>query len=185
MKFITLFLILFTFQLCATSFSLPLDPHVVIQTNQGEIEVRLFPAVAPKAVENFIRLAEKGYYNNLIFHRIVKDFVIQGGDPKGNGTGGKSIWGKDFVDEFNPAVKFDRAGLLAMANKGPNTNGSQFFITLVKTPWLNGRYTIFGEVVEGMEVVEKIHRAGSHSGSPINTQKILHIYLKKEAAVAE
>src|SRR6185295_8535359 len=114
------------------------------------------PKEAPKTVENFTRLAKKGYYNNLIFHRVIDGFMIQGGDPQGTGMGGESIWGKAFEDEFSEKLKFEKKGLLAMANSGPNTNGSQFFITLVPTPWLNGNHTIFGEVVSGYETVEKI-----------------------------
>lgn len=141
------------------SFAMPMDPVIVMQTNQGEIELRLFPAVAPLAVENFLRLAESGYYNNTVFHRLEKDFVIQGGDPKGTGFGGKSIWGTPFANEVHPSVNFDRPGLLAMANAGPHTNNSQFFITLDQARWLDGKYTIFGEVIRGFEVVEKINKA--------------------------
>ena len=101
-------------------------------------------------------LAEKGYYDSIIFHRVIDGFMIQGGDPTGSGYGGKSIWGVPFEDEFSPELRFDRPGLLAMANSGPKTNGSQFFITLAATPWLNDKHTIFGEVIEGMDVVEAI-----------------------------
>jgi cyclophilin family peptidyl-prolyl cis-trans isomerase len=128
----------------------------VIETNMGTIEIELFRADAPKTVDNFIGLAKKGYYNGLIFHRVIDNFMIQGGDPTGTGAGGESIYGKKFEDEISPKLKFDRAGLLAMANAGPNTNGSQFFITLVPTTWLNTRHTIFGEVVAGMDVVKAI-----------------------------
>ncbi|MDD5519148.1 MAG: peptidylprolyl isomerase, partial [Candidatus Omnitrophica bacterium] len=119
---------------------------VVLETNQGSIEIRLMPEAAPKACENFTKLVEKGYYNGLIFHRVIKDFMIQGGDPTATGAGGESIWGKPFADEVTPGVKFDKPGSVAMANAGPNTNGSQFFITTAATPWLNMRHTIFGEV---------------------------------------
>lgn len=128
----------------------------VIETNMGTIEVELFRTDAPKSVDNFIGLAKKGYYNGLIFHRVMDNFMIQGGDPTGTGAGGESIYGKKFEDEISPKLKFDRAGLLAMANAGPNTNGSQFFITLVPTTWLNTHHTIFGEVVSGMDVVKAI-----------------------------
>jgi cyclophilin family peptidyl-prolyl cis-trans isomerase len=128
----------------------------VIKTNMGTIELELFSKEAPKAVENFTRLANKGYYDGVIFHRVIDDFMIQGGDPTGTGRGGESIWGKPFEDEFSPALKFDQAGLLAMANAGPGTNGSQFFITLAATPWLNNHHTIFGKVVKGMDVVQAI-----------------------------
>ena len=117
---------------------------VVLETNQGNIELKMFPKVAPLAVENFTTHVKNGYYNGLIFHRVIKDFMIQGGDPTGTGTGGTSIWNKEFVNEYAPNVVFDKPFLLAMANHGPNTNGSQFFITTKATPWLNGGYTIFG-----------------------------------------
>jgi peptidylprolyl isomerase len=128
----------------------------VMETNQGTIKLKLFPDAAPKAVENFKGLAKKGYYNGVTFHRVIEGFMIQGGDPRGTGTGGESLWGKPFEDEFSPKYRFDRKGLLAMANAGPRTNGSQFFITLGPTPHLNDRHTIFGEVMSGMDVVEKI-----------------------------
>ncbi len=127
-----------------------------IETSRGRITLRLFSDIAPKAVENFERLAQKGYYDGVTFHRVVDGFMIQGGDPSGTGFGGKSIWGAPFADEFSPTQRFDRPGLLAMANTGPGTNGSQFFITLKATLWLNDRHTIFGEVIEGMDVVQAI-----------------------------
>ena len=129
---------------------------VVLETSQGPITLRLWPQIAPHTCENFIGLVEKGYYNGLIFHRVIKEFMIQSGDPAGNGTGGESLWGIPFEDEVKPDVMFDRPGLLAMANSGPNTNSSQFFITTVPTPWLNGKHTIFGEVIAGMEAVKRI-----------------------------
>lgn len=128
----------------------------VMKTSMGEITLRLFEDAAPKAVENFTRLAKKGYYEGIIFHRVIEGFMIQGGDPTGTGRGGRSIWQVPFEDEFSPDHRFDRKGILAMANAGPKTNGSQFFITLDKTPWLNDRHTIFGEVVDGLDVVEAI-----------------------------
>ena len=128
----------------------------VIKTNMGTIELELFPKEAPKAVENFTKLANEGYYDGVIFHRVIDNFMIQGGDPTGTGRGGESIWGKPFKDEFSPNLKFDQPGLLAMANAGPGTNGSQFFITLAPTPWLNNHHTIFGKVINGMDVVQAI-----------------------------
>jgi len=128
----------------------------VIKTNMGTIKCELLPEVAPKAVENFVGLSDKGYYNKLTFHRVIDKFMIQGGDPNGNGTGGQSIWGGTFDDEFNENYKFDSAGVMAYANRGPNTNGSQFFITLEPTPSLNFHFTIFGKVVDGMDVVKAI-----------------------------
>ncbi len=128
----------------------------IIKTNMGTIELELFDKLAPKTVENFVGLAEKGYYNGVIFHRVIDGFVIQGGDPTGTGRGGQSIWGKRFEDEIVPSLTFDGPGILAMANSGPNTNGSQFFITLAAKPGLNGGYTIFGKVIKGMDVVYAI-----------------------------
>lgn len=162
------------------------DKTAVIVTTKGEIKVRLFGEHAPKAVENFITHAKNGYYNGIKFHRVIKDFMIQGGDPLGNGTGGESIWGKPFEDEFTPELHNIR-GALSMANAGPCTNGSQFFIvqaktvpdgmlsqleeledrgfpkacaedykTLGGTPWLDFRHTVFGQVYDGMGVVDSI-----------------------------
>ncbi len=153
---------------------------VVLKTSQGDIELKLMPKVAPKAVKNFMTLTKRGYYNGVIFHRVIKGFMIQGGDPTGTGRGGKSIWGKVFKNEYAPNVTFDRPYLLAMANAGPNTNGSQFFITVASTPWLNGGYTIFGEVIKGKKVVDKIdHVKTSASNRPVREQKIIKAYLKK------
>lgn len=130
----------------------------VIKTNMGTIEIELFADQTPKTVENFVGLADSGYYNGVIFHRVIANFMIQGGDPTGTGRGGQSIWGKKFEDEIVPSLVFDQPGILAMANSGPNTNGSQFFITVVPTDWLNGNHTIFGQVVEGMDVVYAISK---------------------------
>ena len=161
------------------------DTLATIKTNMGEIKIKLFPAEAPKTVENFTTHAKNGYYDGLIFHRVIKDFMIQGGDPTGTGMGGESIWGHSFEDEFD--VKLHNIkGALSMANAGPNTNGSQFFIVqadsvpgnmleqmkempesfpedIVKayeekggTPWLDFRHTVFGQVVEGIDVVDSI-----------------------------
>ncbi|MDO9513710.1 MAG: peptidylprolyl isomerase [Elusimicrobiota bacterium] len=142
----------------------------------GEIVIKLYPDKAPVTVDNFVDLAKgdkmfmdprtrqqitRPFYNGLIFHRIIKNFMIQGGCPMGNGTGGP---GYRFKDEFDVSLVFDRPGLLAMANSGPGTNGSQFFITTVPTPWLNNKHTIFGEVIEGMDVVKKIEAVKTGSG---------------------
>lgn len=126
-----------------------------IITNKGSINIKLFPEVAPFTVLNFAHLSMIGYYDNLTFHRVIDEFMIQGGDPEGNGTGGP---GYQFHDEFKKEVVFDRPGLLAMANAGPSTNGSQFFITHVETPWLNYKHTIFGEVVSpaDQDIVNRI-----------------------------
>ena len=153
---------------------------VIFETNRGNIELKLFDNLAPKTVENFKGLVAKGYYNGTIFHRVIKQFMIQGGDPTGTGRGGESIWGGKFADEFNSALQFDRKGLLAMANAGPNTNGSQFFITTAATPWLNMKHTIFGEVASGYEAVEAIENAPTQPGDrPVEEQKILKVYVKK------
>jgi cyclophilin family peptidyl-prolyl cis-trans isomerase len=128
----------------------------IIQTNMGTIELELFADKTPKTVENFVGLANKGYYNGVIFHRVIDNFMIQGGDPTGTGRGGQSLWGGKFEDEFVPELKHDSEGILSMANAGPNTNGSQFFITLKATPWLDGRHTVFGKVIKGMDVVKAI-----------------------------
>lgn len=152
---------------------------VVFETTQGNIEFKLYPEVAPKACENFVGLVKKGYYDGIIFHRVIQGFMIQGGDPTGTGRGGESLWGKDFEDEVTPSVTFNRAGLLAMANRGPSTNGSQFFITTVPTPHLNMRHTIFGEVVGGMDVVTAIETTPVGPGDkPVTDQKIIKAYVK-------
>lgn len=157
-------------------------PIAVIETNQGNIEVALRPDIAPKATENFLKHAKDGYYNGVIFHRVIKKFMIQGGDPEGTGRGGKSIWGTPFEDEVTASVKFDHPGVLAMANAGPKTNGSQFFITTAATPWLNMKHTIFGEVVGGYDVVQKIENTKTGPGDrPAEPQKIIRIYLKEDA----
>lgn len=157
-------------------------PIATLETNQGEIKIKLFEKQAPMTVENFIRLAKKKYYDGTIFHRVISDFMIQGGDPEGDGTGGESIWGHPFEDEFSDEL-FNLRGALSMANSGPNTNGSQFFIVQNKnmpkrfireldgagypkeiikaykqggTPWLDNRHTVFGQVIAGMDVVDKI-----------------------------
>lgn len=156
------------------------DVIMVMETTQGTIEIKLMPQVAPKACENFIKLAGKNYYDGLTFHRVIKEFMLQGGDPTGTGAGGESIWGKPFEDECIESVTFNKAGLLAMANSGPNTNGSQFFVTTVETPWLNQNHTIFGEVVKGMDIVSKIENTKTTTqDKPVTPQKILKLYVKK------
>jgi peptidyl-prolyl cis-trans isomerase A (cyclophilin A) len=152
-------------------------------TTEGEFTVRLFEDRAPLTVANFTGLAEgtkdpatgkpgqaKPFYDGLIFHRVIEGFMIQGGDPQGNGRGGPSY---TFADEFDPKVGFDRPGLLAMANRGPNTNGSQFFITLAATEWLNGKHTIFGEVVEGLDIVMKIGSVRTGPGDRPETPVVI------------
>jgi peptidylprolyl isomerase len=156
----------------------PKQSHVVIETNLGNIEITLFNDLAPKACENFLGLAQKSYYNGTTFHRVIPQFMLQGGDPQGNGTGGESVWGKKFEDEFSSSLTFNRPGLLAMANSGPNTNGSQFFITTVATPWLNRKHTIFGEVTKGYDVVKAIESKGSQSGACKEKITILKVSVK-------
>jgi peptidyl-prolyl cis-trans isomerase-like 1 len=139
-------------------------PYAVFETTMGTIEIELFEKAAPKTVENFIGLAGKKYYDGVIFHRVINKFLIQGGDPTGTGRGGESIFGKPFADEFVDTLKHTSAGILSMANAGPNTNGSQFFVTLVPTPWLDGHHTIFGRVVEGLDVVQAIGKVKTRPG---------------------
>ena len=127
-----------------------------MKTSMGTITLRFYPKQAPLAVANFKGLAAKGYYDGITFHRVMDNFMIQGGDPTGTGYSGDSLWGGKFQDEFSPSLRFDHPGILAMANSGPATNGSQFFITQVPTPHLNDKHTIFGEVIEGMDVVNAI-----------------------------
>lgn len=128
----------------------------VFNTSMGVFEIELFENQTPKTVYNFVELSKKGYYNGVIFHRVIDNFMIQGGDPTGTGRGGESIYGKKFEDECIPSLKHDTPGILSMANSGPNTNGSQFFVTLVPTPWLDGKHTVFGKVINGMDVVKAI-----------------------------
>ncbi|MCK4670178.1 MAG: peptidylprolyl isomerase [Nanoarchaeota archaeon] len=126
---------------------------IKIQTNHGDMTFRLYDAESPKTVKNFKKLIKEGFYDGLVFHRIIKDFMLQAGDPNGDGTGGP---GYTIPDELSPALKHDRKGILSMANAGPNTGGSQFFITLVPTPWLDGHHSIFGELIEGEKVLDEI-----------------------------
>ncbi len=179
MRLITLFVTLICFSLFAET-NMTQKTQAEIVTNKGTITVTLRPDVAPKAVQNFIGLAEKGYYNGVIFHRVIKDFMIQGGDPTGTGRGGESLWGTTFEDEYSPSLKFDKPGLLAMANRGPSTNGSQFFITTIPTPWLNNKHTIFGEVTSGYDVVQKIEKSPTSMGDrPVEPIKIESIKIIK------
>ncbi|CAD7081271.1 unnamed protein product [Hermetia illucens] len=133
------------------------QPHfVTLESSMGEITCELYWKHAPNTCRNFAELIRRGYYNNTIFHRIIRDFMIQGGDPTGTGRGGQSIYGATFPDEIHPDLKHTGAGILSMANSGPDTNGSQFFITLAPTQWLDGKHTIFGRVYAGMQVVKRI-----------------------------
>ncbi len=159
------------------------DVIVVLQTSKGDITLKLYPKVAPLAVKNFITLVKRGYYNHTIFHRIIKNFMIQGGDPTGTGRGGESIWHKPFKDEFKQGYTFDKAGILAMANAGPNTNESQFFITTKPAGWLNGNYTIFGKVIgtkKALDRLNDVQTAGSYNHyRPLTKQYLIKAYIKK------
>ncbi len=186
------------------------DITAVMKTTMGEMKILLFPEAAPKAVENFTTHAKNGYYDGLIFHRVIPDFMIQGGDPTGTGMGGESIWGKSFADEFSPEYHNLR-GALSMANAGPGTNGSQFFIVQAPsvsddliaqmetlgesafpawavsayrskggTPWLDFRHTVFGQVYEGMDVVDAIANAPcGPNDKPVEEIKILSIEISE------
>jgi cyclophilin family peptidyl-prolyl cis-trans isomerase len=132
------------------------EPVATIETTLGTFKVKLFQSQAPKTVANFIKLSNDKFYDGVIFHRIIKGFMNQTGDPDGTGRGGP---GYTFEDEFVAELKHDKPGMLSMANRGPNTNGSQFFITAAATPWLDGKHTVFGEVIEGMDVCEKINKS--------------------------
>ena len=181
-------------------------PKAILKTSYGDIEIQLFPEQAPMPVENFVRLAQKGYYDGTTFHRVISDFMIQGGDPQGDGTGGTSIWNHPFEDEFSREL-FNLRGALSMANSGPNTNGSQFFIVQNKnmpkryikqmepagypkeiinaykqggTPWLDGRHTVFGQVISGMDIVDKIAKAKKNKlDKPLEDIKIDSIKINK------
>lgn len=147
----------------------------ILHTTYGDITIRLFPNVAPKAVENFTTHARNNYYNNILFHRIIKKFMIQTGDPMGDGTGGESIWGVPFEDEFSDTVKHDKAYTVSMANAGPRTNGSQFFITTERTPWLDGKHTVFGRVTRGVDVVHMIENVRCFKERPEVEVRIVNI----------
>ncbi len=176
---LTLFLLFSTSAMAAQSSA---HPVVILETTQGTIEIELYEDIAPMAVENFTTHVKNGYYNGIAFHRIIKDFMIQGGDPTETGRGGESIWKKPFKDEFKPNVVFDKVGILAMANAGPMTNGSQFFITTAKTPWLNGNHTIIGQVSKGLENVNKLNMipTSGRSGAdrPVQRQEIIKASIK-------
>jgi peptidyl-prolyl cis-trans isomerase B (cyclophilin B) len=145
---------------------------VRITTTKGPLRIKFFPDVAPMHVTSFLYLAELGFYDGLAFHRVIPGFMAQGGCPLGTGTGGP---GYEYGGEFSPNVKHDRGGLLSMANRGPGTDGSQFFLTFVATPWLDGKHTIFGEVVEGVETLKALEAAGTSSGrtkEPLKMEKV-------------
>jgi len=159
--------------------------HAIFETSMGDITVELYEKEAPNTVANFVELAEgrkewldpdtgkmvkRPLYDGTLFHRVIENFMIQGGDPRGNGTGGP---GYQFADEYNPTLRHDRPGRLSMANSGPNSNGSQFFITEVPTPWLDNRHSIFGQVTEGMDVVKRIARVKQNRANKPLTDVVL------------
>jgi len=155
------------------------DYFWVLETNKGTIKIKLMPDVAPMHVTSTMFLTEKGFYDGTIFHRVIPGFMAQGGDPLGTGTGGP---GYNYDSEISPNVKHDRPYLLSMANTGrPTSDGSQFFITFKATPWLDGKHTIFGEVVEGQDVVKKLEAAGSQSGKPSEELKIIKAKIEEKA----
>jgi cyclophilin family peptidyl-prolyl cis-trans isomerase len=146
-----------TYQQWPTPPKMEIDPKkeytAIFKTDKGDIKVKLFADKTPNTVNNFVFLARQGFYDGTIFHRVISDFMAQGGDPTGTGMGGP---GYRFADEFYPSLKHDRPGVLSMANAGPNTNGSQFFITHVPTPWLDNKHSVFGQVIDGMKVLLSI-----------------------------
>jgi peptidyl-prolyl cis-trans isomerase-like 1 len=149
----------------ANNYSMPATkPNVKFFTSLGEFIIELYWLHAPKTCYNFYKLCESGYYNDIIFHRIIADFMIQGGDPTGSGRGGSSIFLQPFEDEIHPALSHSGAGILSMANSGPNTNGSQFFITLAPTPHLDKKHTIFGRIKQGITVVQKLGLVATDEG---------------------
>ncbi|TKA70124.1 Peptidyl-prolyl cis-trans isomerase-like 1 [Cryomyces minteri] len=147
---------------------------IILETTMGAVTLELYTSHAPRTCQNFTTLCTRNYYSNTIFHRIIPNFMIQGGDPTGTGRGGSSIWGEKFADEISPQLKHTGAGVLSMANSGPDTNGSQFFITLAPTPWLDGKHTIFGRVKGGMRVVQRMGLVKTGEGDrPVEDVRIL------------
>ena len=148
-----------------------------LDTNVGNVKVKLLPQAAPMHVSSTIYLTELGFYDDIPFHRVIPGFMAQGGDPLGRGTGGP---GYQYAGEFDPKLKHDKGGLLSMANAGPGTDGSQFFLTFVATPWLDGKHTIFGEVVSGMDTLKKLEEKGTQSGQPTAPLKIVKATIEVE-----
>jgi peptidyl-prolyl cis-trans isomerase A (cyclophilin A) len=166
----------------ATILSMPNEIYAVFDTTEGRFKARLFGDKTPRTVDNFTSLAEgtktgKPFYDGTVFHRVIPDFMIQGGDPEGTGRGGP---GYSFADEFHDSLRHSKPGLLSMANRGPNTNGSQFFITVAATPWLDKKHSIFGEIVEGYEVVQKISEAPRNAQDrPLKEVKIHSVKIER------
>ncbi|PNY24135.1 Peptidyl-prolyl cis-trans isomerase [Tolypocladium capitatum] len=147
---------------------------IVLETTMGSITLELYTSHAPKTCTNFATLVRRGYYNATVFHRIIPNFMVQGGDPTGTGRGGASIYGDKFADEIDPALRHTGAGVLSMANAGPDTNGSQFFITLAPTPWLDGKHTIFGRVKHGLATIKRMGLAPTGAEDrPVEDVKIV------------
>jgi peptidylprolyl isomerase domain and WD repeat-containing protein 1 len=156
--------------------SADLAVRAVIHTTLGDITVRLLGKDVPRTVENFTGLSKRGYYDGVLFHRVIPKFMLQTGDPKGDGTGGESIWGGEFEDEIRPHLQHDRPFTVSMANAGPNTNGSQFFITTAATPWLDGKHTVFGRVVKGMDTIQAIEEVKTDKRDrPLSEVKIVNV----------
>lgn len=176
MKPITLALILIAIPLASCSEQGDTMTKIVFETTKGDITIQLFDSKVPITAGNFKTLVQKGYYDGIIFHRVIDGFMIQGGDPTGTGAGDP---GYNIKDEFDPSLKHSKAGILSMANRGPNTGGSQFFITLAPTPHLDGKHAVFGEVIEGMDVVEEIgHAETNENDRPIEDIVIKKAYVK-------
>lgn len=154
-------------------------PEVTLETSMGSFTVELYYKHAPRTCRNFIELSRRGYYDNVKFHRIIKDFIVQGGDPTGTGRGGESIYGPKFEDEIRQELKHTGAGILSMANSGPNTNSSQFFITLAPCPSLDGKHAIFGRISQGMEIIKRLGSVQTDNNDrPIHDVKILRTSVK-------
>jgi cyclophilin family peptidyl-prolyl cis-trans isomerase len=173
---IALFIITTIITGCSKEDKMVTNRHAIIETSMGTIDVELFEDKAPNTTANFIKLAEKGFYNNITFHRVIPNFMVQTGDPRGDGTGGP---GYAIKDEFGAGLKHSKPGILSMANSGPNTGGSQFFITTVPTPWLDGKHAIFGQVIQGQEVVDNISMVKRNSQDrPLTPVLITKITIK-------
>ncbi|MEZ4752835.1 MAG: peptidylprolyl isomerase [Bdellovibrionota bacterium] len=158
------------------------DLQVTLDTTKGNIKLELYGDKAPVTVGNFVNLINRGYYNGLVFHRVIADFMVQGGDPTGTGMGGP---GYKFEDEFVSDLKHDGPGILSMANAGPGTNGSQFFITHVATPWLDGKHTVFGKVIEGQDVVDAIEQGDKINKAEITSGSAETVLAKVEDRITE
>lgn len=158
------------------------NPVATVETNRGTFRLELFEDRAPRTAGNFVELAESGFYDGVIFHRVIEGFMIQGGDPEGRGTGGP---GYTIPDEFHPELRHDAAGVVSMANAGPNTGGSQFFITLAATPWLDDRHAVFGRVVDGLDVVESIGSTRTGRGDrPVDEVRMESVRIDRDPSAA-